>query len=84
MVARHSFVGTADPFPAPTAGLGRSQGYRGVLVELVGHWTHFVLEIVSRSAGRVGFHVQPKRWIVERSLAWVNRCWRLSKDHEQP
>ena len=39
------------------------------------------LEIVKRSdAGN--FVVQPKRWIVERTIAWLNRCRRLAKDWE--
>jgi len=40
------------------------------------------LEIVKRSARAVGFEVIPKRWIVERTLGWRNRCRRLSKDYE--
>jgi len=40
------------------------------------------LEIVQRSEGAVGFEVIPKRWIVERTLGWLNRCRRLSKDYE--
>ena len=39
------------------------------------------VEIVKRSdAG--GFVVLPKRWIVERTIAWLNRCRRLAKDWE--
>jgi transposase len=39
------------------------------------------LEIVKRSdAGK--FVVLPKRWIVERTIAWLNRCCRLAKDWE--
>ncbi len=40
------------------------------------------IEIVKRSdAGR--FVVLPKRWIVERTIAWLNRCRRLAKDWER-
>lgn len=39
-------------------------------------------EIVRRSDRVKGFAVQPKRWIVERSIAWLNRCRRLAKDWE--
>jgi len=39
------------------------------------------LEIVKRS-DRHRFVVLPKRWIVERSIAWLNRCRRLAKDWE--
>jgi putative transposase len=56
--------------------------YAGELVEYVAQWCRFVLEIVTRPAGQRGFQVQPKRWIVERSLAWLNPFRRLSKDYE--
>ena len=39
-------------------------------------------EIVKRSDQIKGFVVLPKRWIVERTLAWLNRCRRLAKDWE--
>jgi putative transposase len=39
-------------------------------------------EIVKRSDTAKGFVVLPKRWIVERTLAWLNRCRRLAKDWE--
>jgi putative transposase len=39
-------------------------------------------EIVKRSDTAKGFAVLPKRWIVERTLAWLNRCRRLAKDWE--
>jgi transposase len=40
------------------------------------------LEIVKRSDQVKGFVVLPKRWVVERTLAWLNRCRRLAKDWE--
>jgi transposase len=40
------------------------------------------VEIVKRSDAAKGFVVIPKRWIVERSIAWLNRCRRLAKDWE--
>jgi putative transposase len=40
------------------------------------------LEIVARAAGQQGFVALPKRWIVERTLAWLSRNRRLSKDYE--
>jgi len=39
-------------------------------------------EIVKRSDKVKGFVVLPKRWIVERTIAWLNRCRRLAKDWE--
>jgi len=43
---------------------------------------HLTVEIVKRPADAVGFKIVPKRWIVERSIAWLNRCRRLAKDWE--
>jgi transposase len=40
------------------------------------------VEIVKRSDAAVGFKIVPKRWIVERTIAWLNRCRRLAKDWE--
>ena len=40
------------------------------------------VEIVKRSDTAKGFVLLPKRWIVERSIAWLNRCRRLAKDWE--
>jgi transposase len=40
------------------------------------------LEVVKRLEGLQGFHVLPKRWIVERTFAWLNRDRRFSKDDE--
>jgi putative transposase len=39
-------------------------------------------EIVKRSDQIKGFLVLPKRWIVERTIGWLNRCRRLAKDWE--
>ena len=41
------------------------------------------LIIVRRIAGTTGFVVLAKRWIVERTLGWLGRCRRLSKDYEE-
>jgi putative transposase len=41
-----------------------------------------VLIVVRRVAGTIGFVVQPRRWVVERSLGWLGRWRRLSKEYE--
>ena len=40
------------------------------------------VEIVKRSDVVEGFAVLPKRWVVERTIGWLNRCRRLAKDWE--
>jgi transposase len=39
-------------------------------------------EIVKRSDTTVGFEIIPRRWVVERTFAWLGRCRRLAKDLE--
>ena len=57
-------------------------GYRGKLVEWVSGLRDWVLEIVKRTEDHC-FVVLPKRWIVERTFAWLGRYRRMSKDYEQ-
>jgi putative transposase len=57
-------------------------GYAGKLVDWVQEHCGWVLAIVKRSDEATGFQVLPKRWIVERTFAWLGRYRRLSKDYE--
>ena len=56
--------------------------YRGTLIDWVMDHCWFVLEPVLRSDALQGFHVLPRRWVVERTFAWLTQCRRLSKDYE--
>ena len=44
-----------------------------------GKWS---IEIIRRSEQARGFAVLPRRWVVERTFAWLGRCRRLAKDFE--
>lgn len=44
--------------------------------------TCIAIEVIKKIADQVGFHVLPRRWVVERSFAWINRNRRLAKDVE--
>ncbi len=50
------------------------------LVPSGGGWD---LEVAERPPGTRGFSIQPKRWVVERTFAWLSRSRRLSKDYER-
>jgi putative transposase len=56
--------------------------YAGQLEEIAHTQYGWVLEIVKRQDAQAGFVVLPRRWIVERTFAWLGRYRRLSKDYE--
>ncbi len=52
------------------------------LREALAKFCNWTIEIVTRATGVTGFHLLPRRWVVERTLAWLNRSRRLAKDFE--
>ncbi len=58
-------------------------GYAGQLVDWALIMAGWLLEIVKRPKDSHRFEVVPRRWVVERTLAWLGRCRRLSKDYEE-
>ncbi len=66
---RHIFADGAYAGPKLRANLAR-----------IGEWT---MEIIKRSDTAKGFEVLPRRWVVERTFAWLGRCRRLAKDWEK-
>ena len=41
------------------------------------------VEVVRRAPDQTGFHVQPRRWVVERTLAWSGRERQLTKEYDR-
>ena len=58
-------------------------GYRGKLVEWVSLTFRFSLLVVLRCDDTKGFKLLPRRWVVERTFAWLSQNRRLSKDYER-
>jgi hypothetical protein len=68
-----------DPFPWQRR-LFADCAYAGVkALAKFGNWS---IEIVRSMADTIGFEVLPRRWVVERMLAWLNHNRRLTKDFE--
>ena len=57
--------------------------YRGELIAWVEDTFGWKLEIVEKPKDQTGFQALPKRWIVERTFAWLVRQRRLARDYER-
>lgn len=63
--------------------LWADKGYQGELREWLDEHFAIQLDIVTAEPDQVGFAVQPRRWVVERTFAWLGNYRRLSKDYER-
>jgi putative transposase len=57
--------------------------YRGQLLDWAWEQVRLRLQPVLRPQEKKGFVLLPRRWVVERTFAWLNLCRRLSKDYER-
>jgi len=57
--------------------------YAGQLVDWASALGGWLIEVVKRPMDRHRFEVLPRRWVVERTLGWLGRNRRLSKDYEE-
>ena len=62
--------------------LWADRSYRGLFARWAAQMLGWQVVIVERPRGTRGFVLQPRRWVVERSFAWLGRSRRLSKDYE--
>jgi transposase len=68
---------------APTiAHVWRDKGYTGTTVAEAAAKAGITVDIVSGPKSTNGFHVQPRRWVVERTNGWINHCHRLDRHYE--
>ena len=58
-------------------------GYAGKLVNWAKEKANLTLEIIRRMPWAEGFVVIKRRWLVERTFAWIMKCRRLVRDYEQ-
>ena len=58
-------------------------GYRGELIDWAQQNLQVVVEIVLKLGEQKGFQVLPKRWVIERTFAWISRNRRLARDYER-
>ena len=58
-------------------------GYAGKLVSWASDKANVTIEVVRRLPFMTGFVVLRRRWVVERTFAWIMKCRRLVRDYEQ-
>ena len=58
-------------------------GYQGEVAACAAARERLRLEIVKRPRDATGFHLLPRRWVIERTFAWLGRNRRLAKDFER-
>jgi len=58
-------------------------GYAGKLVDYAAAVLGLTVQIVSKLAGQTTFVVLPRRWCLERTFSWINRCRRTVRDYER-
>jgi len=84
--AHHAFTeacrADAQRFPRLRR-LFADQAYQGEFVDLVQCSWNLDVEIVRKPQSHTGFVALPRRWVVERSIAWTSRHRRLAKDDER-
>ncbi len=71
-----------DRFPTITR-LWADSGYTGTLITWDLSMLHLVVTVIKRTDDVSGFVVLPRRWVVERTFAWLLHSRRLARDYER-
>jgi len=58
-------------------------GYKASFRTWMAEQTPWKVDILEKPSDQKGFAVIPKRWVVERTLAWIGRCRQLSKEYDR-
>lgn len=74
---------TAEAFPRLRRVWADQKYHNHGLIAWVATNARYEVEVVRRPEGAKGFVVLPKRWVVERTFAWLKRCRRLTADREK-
>ena len=75
-----AYLAEPGAFPRLTH-LWADGAYAGT-VDFAARYGGLTIEVVTRPAGAKGFVLLPRRWVAERTFAWLGNCRRLSKDYE--
>jgi len=74
----HPAIARSEPFR-----FGQAEFATGPLKVAMSRFGDWTIEIIKRSDTAKGFEVLPRRWVVERTFAWLGRSRRLAKDGEK-
>jgi len=80
--ARLLLAGLRTCFPT-VARVWADGGYTGRLVDWAATSLRIAVTIVRKLAGQTTFQPLPRRWVVERTFSWINRCRRTVRDYER-
>ena len=71
-----------EPFSSRLQIIYADGAYAGRFEDVASYFYEWTVNIVKKLDDQKGFVVLPKRWMVERTLAWLSKSRRLSKDYE--